>query len=437
MELDHSSGLVPIATPLLASGFTSQALASFRKLVEPLGFDATQGGGGGGLAPGQAAIAGAPEHYVNGGVLGVVLVGGADMAMAGWGTATHVEGKRVVGWGHPWFESGNIAIPAAIGNVLWIHASIASSSKILEMARPLGAIVQDRQSAVVIDESKTAPTFPVTVDIRGSWARRRRRGGRRVAEERFMSASLAAAVIGSAVGATTSEHRDMTWRLDSKVAVRGHGVIALEDFGIAIGGMPDSGDFGRTRVVRSVGDVVNNPWELTHIEKVESVLTVQYTRDLWRLRGVDALEDTVDAGGTARIVLHLVPFVGREITKTIDVKMPDELAGKDVDIEVVPGYETFPDLPAPEDLNEMLANETRQSALPRSVVVQFRVPSEGVTFHGHVAPRLPPFALDALRPAHSDLGPEPFYSYARTTVPMDQYVEGRDHTHVKVRAVLR
>jgi hypothetical protein len=104
---------------------------------------------------------------------------------------------------------------------------------------------------------------------------------------------------------------------------------------------------------------------------------------------------------------------------------------------VLPGYEVALDVAAPEDLNELLANETHQSALPRSVVVQFRVPSEGVTFHGHVAERLPPFALDALRPAHSDIGPEPFYSYARTVVPLEQYVEGHDHVHVKVRASVR
>ena len=176
---------------------------------------------------------------------------------------------------------------------------------------------------------------------------------------------------------------------------------------------------------------------MSRVEKVESVLSIEYARDVWRLRGVEAQEDTVNAGGEAHIVMHLVPFVGKEITKTVDVKIPVELAGKEVDIEVVPGYEVAPDLPAPEDLTEMLANETRQSALPMSVVVQFKVPSEGVTFHGHVAPRLPPFALDALRPAHSDLGPEPFYSYARTTVPLQKYVEGRDHVKLKVRAVLR
>jgi hypothetical protein len=189
--------------------------------------------------------------------------------------------------------------------------------------------------------------------------------------------------------------------------------------------------------VRAVGDVINNPWEMASIEKIESVLTVRYARDVWRLRGVDVAEDAVEAGQTAHLTMHLVPFVGPEITKTLDVKMPAELAGKDVDVEIVPGYDVAPDLAAPETLTELLANETRLSVAPRSVVVQFRVPTQGVTFRGHVAPRLPPFALDALRPAHSDVGPEPFYSYARTIVPLDEYIEGHDKVKIKVRPVVR
>ena len=360
-----------------------------------------------------------------------------DISSMGFGTVTHVEGKRLCAFGHPMSQAGNIALPTALLRVLWIHASLMSSVKIAEPIRQLGALVQDRLSAVVADEDVHAPTFPVSVEIHGVQGAVRTSWKATLAEERFMSSSLTAAVIGTAIDATTSERRDVTWKLVSKVSVHGHGTITLEDFGVAIGGTPDPSDFGHSRVVRAVGDVLNNPWEMSRVEKVESVLSIEYARDVWRLRGVEAQEDTVDAGGEAHIVMHLVPFVGKEITKTVDVKIPVELAGKEVDIEVVPGYEVAPDLPAPEDLTEMLANETRQSALPMSVVVQFKVPSEGVTFHGHVAPRLPPFALDALRPAHSDLGPEPFYSYARTTVPLQKYVEGRDHVKLKVRAVLR
>src|SRR5262249_37313572 len=154
---------------------------------------------------------------------------------------------------------------------------------------------------------------------------------------------------------TVNERRDVTWKLTSKVSVRGHGSIELEDFGIAIGGLPDPGDWGHARVVRTVGDVVNNPWERTRIEKIEWTLSVEDARDLWRLRGVDGLDPVIDVGESARLVLHVVPFAGPEIRKTVDVKIPAELAGKEVELEVLPGYDVVPELAAPENLNELLA----------------------------------------------------------------------------------
>src|SRR5207248_1511463 len=163
-----------------------------------------------------------------GGAIGVQFVTG-DISMMGLGTVTHVEGPRLCAFGHPMFEAGNTAMPTSIGRVLWIYASDNHSTKIGEMARPLGTLVNDRQSA--------------------------------------------------------------------------------------IGGMPDPGDFGHARVVRAVGDVINNPWENARIEKIETILTIDYTRDLWRLRGVDLLDEVVDAGQSARIVLHLVPFVGPEVRR--------------------------------------------------------------------------------------------------------------------------
>jgi hypothetical protein len=420
------------SSPLMMAGLSDRAAAYLGKLLSPMGLDVVQGGGGGDAKPEPGDL----DHFVDGGGIGVQFIAG-DMSAMTFGTVTHVEGKRLCAFGHPMSEAGNVFLPTALMRILWFHASLQSSSKIGEPIAPFGALVQDRMSAVVADETLHAPTFPMSVDVRGVEGAVKTSWHTTLAEERFMSSSLVASVVGTAMDATSSEHRDITWRLVSKVSVKGHGTVTLEDFGVAIGGTPDPGDFGRARVVRTVGDVMNNPWEMTRVEKVESVMTVQYARELWRLRGVDTLEDAVDAGGTAHLVLHLVPFVGKEIEKTIDVKIPSELAGKEVDIEIIPGYEVNPELAAPEDVNELLANETQQSALPRSVVAQIRVPSEGVTYHGRVAPRLPPFALDALRPAHSDVGPEPFYSYERTTFPLDNYVEGRDHAKVKVRAVVR
>jgi hypothetical protein len=277
----------------------------------------------------------------------------------------------------------------------------------------------------------------MTVDIHGADGIPKKNWNIEVAEERFMSGSLVATVLGSIVDASVNERRDVTWRIKSKLTVRGHGTIDLEDFGVAVGGMPDAGELAHSKIARAVGEALNNPWENVHVDKIETVLTVDYVRELWRLRGVDVLDPVVDVGQSARLRVHLVPFAGPEVTKVIEVKLPEELAGKDIDIDIAPGYTVTPDLAAPQNLSDLLANSTKQSVLPKSLVAQYRVRSLGVAYNGHVADRLPAFALDALRPASSDVAPDAFPTYARTIVPLDRYVEGGDRVRVKVRAVVR
>lgn len=431
--VDPSRPVVPAATPLMLAGMSDRSMALVRKLFAPMGLEPVQAGGGGGSSAQDPT---APMHYVNGGGLGVQMARG-DVSFMGLGTVTHVEGNLVSGFGHPMMEAGVLALPAAIGRVHWIFASDQHSSKIGEAARPLGALVQDRQSSIVVDEARQAPVFPLSVEIRGAPGIPKKSWNVEIAEDKFMSSSLSASVLGSVVDASVNERRDVTWRLVSKLKVRNHGTIELEDFGVASGGMPDAGDLAHSKIARAVGEVLNNPWENTHVDGVESVLTVDYARELWRLRGVDLLDPVVDAGQPVRVRVHLVPFVGPEVTKVLETKIPEELAGKDVDVEIVPGYQVAPDLAAPQTLGELLANSTKQSVLPRSLVVQYRLKSQGVAYKGHVAERLPPFALDALRPVSSDVAPDPFGAYARSIVPMERYVDGADRVRVKVRPVLR
>lgn len=430
--LDPTRPIAPAATPLMLAGMSDRSMGLVRKLFAPLGLEPVQAGAGGNTKP-DASV---PMHYVNGGGVGVQMVRG-DVSFMGLGTVTHVEGTKNCGFGHPMMEAGVTALPTAIGRVHWIFASDQHSSKIGEAARTLGALVQDRQSSIVVDETKTAPSFPLSVEIKGADGIPKKSWNMEIAEERFMSASLTATVLGSVVEASINERRDVTWRLTSKISIKGHGTIQLEDFGVAVGGMPDAGDFGHSRIARAVGEVLNNPWERSHVEKIESVLTVDYTRDLWRLRGVDVLEPVVDAGHVARFRVHLVPFAGPEVTKVVELKVPDELAGREVDVDILPGYGAAPDLASPQNLSELLANSTKQTLAPKALVLQFRGRGQGVAFKGHVADRLPSFALDALRPATSDTGPDAFASYGRVVVPMDRYVEGTDRAHIKVRAPLR
>ncbi len=382
-------------------------------------------------------IRNAPKHFVNGGGLGVSLARG-DVSIMGLGTTTFVDGAgKVAGFGHPMLGGGDEALPSCIGSVLWILASAQSSHKVGECARPLGTLVQDRQTAIILDEHVVAPTIPVDVDITGTTGAPRTHWHSEVTEDKFLAPSMAAVVLASVIEATSSERRDLTWKLTTKVDIAGHGSVDLEDVGVAEGGTPDTGDWFRSKLISTVGDVLNNPWEHVHVTHVQARFDVKYTRDVWHLRGVEVLDPVVDAGEKARLRLHLVPEDGPEITRVVEVTMPGELEGKDVEVEVAPGYDVVPQLAAPESLDELLANEPKQTIAPRSIVLQFHAPSQGIAYRGHVTERLPPFTLDALRPQSSDNGPETFQSWSRTVVPLDWFVEGRDKVKIKVRAVVR
>jgi hypothetical protein len=427
-----TQGVTPAAVPMMLGGVGTHTARELAKIFEPMGIIPVQAGGGGN----RPTDPNAPLHFKAGSGLGVPYATG-DVALTTIGTATYVDGTKVAAFGHPMDNAGDTALPTCIATTTWIMASELASFKVGECARPLGALFQDRPTAVVLDETRTAPTFPVDLDVEGVPGLTRTHWHVISDDDKFVSPAIVATVVGSVVELTTQERRDVTWDMHSKIRIEGHGTIELDDIGVAVGGMPDRTEWFQSRAVRAVGNVLNNPWQDAHVEGVEQKLTVRFTRDVWRLRGVELLDPVVDAGEKAHIRLRLLPFAGPEVDRTVEVTMPASLAGKDVDVEVVPGYDVAPELAAPENLEQLLANEQRQSYDPHTVVVQYKVPEQGVSFNGHVAPELPTFALDQIRPQTTDLGPDNFTSYVRTSFPIDKYLDGRDKVRVHVRAVVR
>ena len=423
--------LVPAATPIMLGGMGEGAASLARELLEPLGLLPLQAGGAGNTVDPNA-----PTRYVDGGAIGVQLISG-DISAMGIGTVTRVDGHRLVAFGHPMMQAGVSALPTAVARVHWVMATQARSFKMGEAVRPLGALVNDRQAAIVVDERAKAPTFPVSCVIEGGEGIPHPNWSFSVAHETFMSPAFVAMAVGAALESSIAERRDVTWSATTEIAVRGKGTLRIQDFGVAVGGTPDAREWSSSRAVRAIGALLNNPWEPVVIEKVATRFRLRYSRDLYKLRGSQLLTEEVDAGSTAKIRLHLVPYAGQEQTRVIEVPIPPELAGKEVEIELSPGYQEIPERAAPGSVADLMANLERQSFPPDSLVASIKLPEHGVSHRGLVASRLPPSALDVLRPARDTNAPEPFASYARTTFPIRHFIEGKDRVKVRVRQPMR
>ncbi|MGA2329113.1 MAG: hypothetical protein ABSH05_22845 [Bryobacteraceae bacterium] len=156
--------LVPIETPLAFSGFDPAALRDFGPLFQQLGLVAVEGGASGALdspkpAPGwQKALQ--PGDAVAG-----VLVSG-DMSITGLGTVTYNDGRRVLAFGHPFFNLGPVDMPLSKGEILFTHASAFQPNKFGNATEIVGALQQDRHSGVLGTLGVTAAMVPVTVRVR-------------------------------------------------------------------------------------------------------------------------------------------------------------------------------------------------------------------------------------------------------------------------------
>lgn len=426
-------GLMRASTPVMLGGLGGVALKMANDLLAPMGLDPLQGGGG---SSSKKPDPSAPTRFVDGGAIGVELIRG-DIAAMGIGTVTRVTGNKLLAFGHPMLGGGVESLPTAIARVHWILASTNRSFKIGEAARSLGALVNDRQAAIVVDASVKAPTFPMKLEIEGVPGAPKPTWNVEVTHDQFMAPIFAAMAIGNAAETTTSERQDMTWRATSKLKIARYGTISLTEFGAGNGSPIGPDDFVRGKLVRALGSLLNNPWEAVTIEGIETSMRVTFEREVSLLRGTKVLDPEIDAGDKVRVRLDLQKYQGPIESKVIEVAIPEELAGRDVDIEIAPGYEVERPQPTPNSVADLVSMMQNQTFDPESVVVTFRLKENGAVWNGKVASRLPPGAVDTLRLSSGSEAPETFVAQVQTPIPMKRFILGRDTARVKVRPILR
>ena len=138
-----------------------------RKLVEPLGLEPLQGGGGDARRPRRQST----TSTVAGWACSSSAATSRSWASAPRRTSTGTARSGASGIRCSAAETNEI--PASIGSVLWILASAQASPKIGECVRPLGTLVQDRMSAIVVDERARRPPSRSAFASTAPWARQR------------------------------------------------------------------------------------------------------------------------------------------------------------------------------------------------------------------------------------------------------------------------
>jgi hypothetical protein len=156
--------MTPIDTPLVLSGFSSQTLTAFSPFFSQMGITAVQGGSGAGPLTAKP-VAGWRDSLNPGEAISGVLVSG-DMSATGMGTVTYNDGKKVLAFGHPFFNLGPVDMPMAKSEILMVLSSAFQPTKFGNATGVVGALRQDRFSGIMGELGAEAPFIPVHLNVR-------------------------------------------------------------------------------------------------------------------------------------------------------------------------------------------------------------------------------------------------------------------------------
>lgn len=157
--------LVPVRVPLIFSGFSERAFRQYQAFFGQRNFQPVLGAG---RVSGQTLnLTPQPVTLSEGQAVGVQLITG-DLDLTAVGTVTYVDGKRILAFGHPFYNLGPVDYGLTTAEVLAVVPSLESSFKLAATGQLVGRVLQDRTSGILAEIGALPRYIPINIEVQDS-----------------------------------------------------------------------------------------------------------------------------------------------------------------------------------------------------------------------------------------------------------------------------
>ena len=322
--MNNSATMTPIATPITMSGFSEEAVRAFAPMFDGMGMPVAQGGVGGTLAstkPGKDwSSALQPGESV-----AAVLVSG-DVSMTGAGTVTYNDGKRILAFGHPMFNLGPVDMPLAKEEIVTTLASSYTPTKMGNTSEIVGALRQDRHSAIEGELGATAQMIPVTMHVKsydsGDTIRKSKDFHFNVFVDQKWTPYLMMATLFNSISNLNDFSEEATYRLHGQLQIAGSPSVNITTMQAPAG----------TNVPTPMllagwwGDKFNrlfvNSNKLPKLDAVDVSVDLLPERRIAQIESAWIADSKVLPGSEVPVRVFLRPYRGERLEHTVNVKIP-------------------------------------------------------------------------------------------------------------------
>lgn len=382
-----SSGLMPLPSPLLASGISAQVSEQYKSIAEPLGLMVVSGGGNfGGNQEENKNI-----KLVPGASLGVPLVSG-DIKLSTMGTVTEVVGDKVYGFGHMLLGFGQINLPMATGKVHTIVSNLNSSFKMATVLDTVGTLTTDKSTGVIGHIGTTPETIPLTINIDHCNDSQKRTYHCRIANNELITPAYLELALNGAALQSSDLPTEHTVEYTFHIATDAGQVISTKNI---------STDSGLKEVVGECSAVVtllmDNPYKKLDINSIDCDICIKPKNILSNIWAIDLSNSEVKAGDTIDVGVIIESYLGGKKKYHQSIEIPKNLKRGTYDLLISgsQGYEQFLTKAAPykfvaQNVPDLISALHQALEIPRDqLYFVFVLPAGGVTLEKAELPDLP------------------------------------------------
>jgi hypothetical protein len=388
--------MVPLRTPLSATGFTPHSLKLLSDRCGKFGLVPMQGGG----ASAKVAEEEKDTPLEAGGPLAIALISG-DFDLSGIGTVTHLEGNRVYGWGHPFMSLGGCDFPLMTG---YIHAIYPRQTVSFKMGSPLktvGVINADVSTCIAGWLGKKPDMLPVrmSVALRDPNPENKilpKTFNVQVARHRSLLANLVFTALTNSVDMEGELPEELTADLMVRIEIEGQAPLVIQDkFSGFSGGRAPSALYSQVGAVVNI--LTNNPYKPVRITGIACETQICRGRRTADVEAVELDSDTYAPGDTVKAAVFLRPYQGARQRVPVELKLPADLPEGSYIATVCDDLQNArltlrdnPTLAIPQKLSQLLeALHVQTSAKRTNLVLRLPTGPTGVTVEGQALTQLP------------------------------------------------
>jgi len=322
----------PLSPVFTVSGISPQVASLFGPQFQALGLGAFALGGNasGGDLKSEISNLKSPPALKPGDVVAAALAVG-DISIAATGTVSHVDGKRVLAFGHPMLSLGATELPMTAAEVVTILPSQFSSVKVSNTGEVIGSFSQDRLSGVYGEIGRTPRLVPVDIDLPARLNRKALRFS--VVRQEQILPVVVASGLAQAVSGSNEAGFTRGFRLTTTVEFPGAAPLTFSQLYPG----PQGFQQGVGELVTNLQQCLFNPYEHVYPEHIKFSVEETPEVPVGFVELMQVSRTRTEPGSNVTVTVNWHGFQQNGATETYNIPVPADWAGKDLAVVLAPG----------------------------------------------------------------------------------------------------